>query len=92
MIKTTHQALDQASNRVRGIWLETRIEGETGAEGEGLASWLVRIATIAMAHGDRLESGKYRHAGIKFTFLPMSVQKGDKFSQGFLLQSVERVR
>lgn len=88
-IDITPAAIDNASNRVRGIWKETRY---SHGEGEGLWSWLQRITAYAIEHGEKLPSGKYRHAGIKFSILPIAKEHDGNYSQGYALQGIERVR
>lgn len=92
MIEITPLALDQASNRVTEIWRRTRQLGPHGSEGEGLHSWLLRMAEEALQRGDVLSSGKIRSLGIKFGFLKMATQSSRGQSEGWLLQTVERIR
>jgi hypothetical protein len=53
-IEITANAIDQASKRVRALWLESRLTNDP--EGEGLHSWLRRMAVPVMAKiGQRIE-------------------------------------
>lgn len=86
MIELTPRAIDQASNRVRLIWMATRNKGINGDEDEGFYSWLKRIAGEAMDSGEVLPSGKIRHRDIKFGLISADMRG----KQWHILQSVER--
>jgi hypothetical protein len=89
VIELTPQAVDQASNRLRAVWLEARrAPAGSGVEPECLHTWLRRMAKEALDVDDRTDGGKYRHAGMKFGLIPMA---GDRTNR-WLLRSVERVR
>lgn len=89
-IEITKSAIDNASNRVRGIWAEKRIMYGNGfGENEGLWSWLERMTREAIMHGDKLQSGKYRYAGIKFT---VAEATPEAHVLRYILQAVERVK
>lgn len=94
MINIAPQAIDQATNRVLKIWNESRAQPfpSSSSEPEGLYSWLQRICQNALEDGEHLPSGKVRYMGMKFTFMPMSVQHGTQHSIGHVLQSIERIR
>lgn len=62
-IDISGHAIDRASLRFRKTWHQTALNDD-----EGLHAWLCRIATEALASGEKLESGKIRHLGIKFVF------------------------
>jgi hypothetical protein len=93
-IEITPQAIDQASNRVRGVWGHTRIKGFNGNEDEGIYSWLQRITFEAIENGERLPSGKYRYAGIKLGVMPFARFNSEEMVHlaGHILQSVERCK
>lgn len=61
-IEISGHAIDTASLRVRKIWHENR------GQDEGLHAWLCRMAMEAYEQGERLPSGKIKHAGIKWVF------------------------
>lgn len=83
VIAITHQAIDEASNRILGLWHEGR-QQKPDQEPEGLRTWLFRIAHEAIERGDRLPSGKVRYAGMKMLIEP--------FTHDGVLKSVERVK
>ena len=64
-IAISPNAINQASNRVRRIWMDTRYPATKDTEGEGLYSWLSRMAKEALITNDRTPSGKYRQNGMK---------------------------
>jgi hypothetical protein len=68
-VELSGHAIDNASLRVRKIWHETCLNAD-----EGLYSWLQRVSLEALDHGEKLESGKIRHLGIKFVF-----EQGEEF-------------
>lgn len=88
MIELTPRAIDQASNRVRLIWMATRNKGINGDEDEGFYSWLKRTAAEALDKGEVLPSGKIRYGIMKFGFIRAGYDKGK--SHWHMLQSVER--
>lgn len=91
-IIVTPKAIDEASNRVRGIWAQNRrAAAYPGAEAEGLYSWLLRTAFEAVRFGERLASGKYRYATMKFTIIPAAVSPNKPNQISGILQGVERV-
>lgn len=67
-VELSGHAIDRASLRVRGIWHETR------RDGEGLYSWLCRMTLEAIEKGDRKKNGKIHYAGMKFV-----VEDGEEF-------------
>lgn len=94
MIEITPQAIDQASNRVLGMWREGRaLIVENGTEPEGFHTWLLRHAEEALSKGVETPSGKHRWNGMKFEFLKAYKGEGIASPKIFhLLLSVERVR
>lgn len=88
-IELTPAAIDQASTRVRGLWHESRLPAAGGHEEEGLYSWLRRMAESALQAGEKLESGKIRFKGMKFTFLSAYSPRNGEWH---ILQGVERVK
>ena len=87
VLSLSHHAVDNASNRVRGIWHNTKLKcghGYSNSEDEGLFSWLMRITIDALEKGEKLPSGKIRYLGMKFYV--------DSDDHNFpVLMSVERV-
>lgn len=96
MIEITHQAIDQASNRVRGIWhntCKTCVNPGNYGEGEGLYSWLRRMAEEALEKGEELSSGKIRYNGMKFGFFKKASPSASSAREICeVLHSVERVK
>lgn len=60
-VEVSGHAIDRASQKMIGKWMETRIGDE------GLHAWLVRLATAARER-DRVVDGKYSYEGMMFTF------------------------
>lgn len=93
-IELTPRAIDQASNRVRLIWLATRNKGINGDEDEGFYSWLKRVFGEALDVGEVLPSGKIRYRDMKFGFVD-AIKFGGTIdnvegTSWKMLQSVER--
>lgn len=63
----TPMAIDNASNRCRGIWHDTKKKNIISGEDEGLWTWLHRMTMEAIERGERMATGKIRHRGMKFT-------------------------
>lgn len=59
----TSHAIDRASLHCRDKWHEERIK-----TGLGLHSWLVKVATEALAQGDKKQDGRIVWKGMKFAF------------------------
>lgn len=55
-------AIDRASLHCRKIWHETK------RDGEGIYSWLCRVARHALDLKDVDEQGRYHHLGMRFAF------------------------
>lgn len=84
-------AVDQASNRVRLLWLETRAH-PPGGEREGLHTWLARAANAAWAVKDATDGGKLRCMGMKLE-VEQRYRGGPNNTVPFLLvRSVERIK
>lgn len=94
MIEIAPSALDEASNRLWLHWQHHRIVSLDPArpEGEGLFSWLKRAAEEAIAQGETLPSGKIRHKGLKFRFLPVAREHDGAWREWQLLQGVEAMK
>ena len=96
MIEITPRAIDQASNRVRGLWQATRNSGLPGEEPEGFYSWLRRMAGEALDKGEHMESGKIRYLGMKMSIIPCSFSQRPGSTAPVrtwhMLQSIERIR
>lgn len=60
-VDVTGHAVDRASQKMIGKWMETRVGDE------GIHSWLARMATAARARGREFD-GRYEYAGMLFTF------------------------
>ena len=63
-IDISGHAVDSASNRLLGLWTGTKNDGE------GLHSWLCRMALEAFRSGPLDEEGCIRHKGVKWVFEP----------------------
>ena len=81
-VELSGHAIDKASLRVRKIWHETKIKGNQEEEDEGLYSWLQRVTLEALMNGEKLESGKIKHLGMKFV-----IEDGEEFP---VLKSIMR--
>ena len=58
-IDVSGHAIDRASLRCLPIWQKTR-----AAKGEGLYTWLCRIAKEALDRGEVDRRGRYKHRGM----------------------------
>lgn len=62
-VDLTAHAIDRASLYCRDKWHEERVKN-----GLGIHSWLVKVATEALAKGEKKEDGKIVWKGMKFAF------------------------
>lgn len=90
-IEIMPMAIDQASNRVRVLWLETRAPIAVG-EREGLHTWLARVANAAWALQDKTEGGKLRCMGVKLDLEQRYRGRPNDLKTFLLLRSVERIK
>ncbi len=61
-LEISHHAIDRVSTRKLHVW------EKTSKDGEGIASWLMRVAKEAYDKKSISKKNQYKHIGMRFIF------------------------